>query len=174
MQMGRGMAKRILSLFRNLFCQRAVEQALEEELRSSVEILTQEKMQQGLSRSAARREALLELGGIEQVKEEVRAARSGRNLRDLGRDFRFAYRTLARSPGFTMAAVMTLAVGIGVNATVFSIVNGLLFRGIPAPHPSGLVSFGFSFNGSPVNPASYLDFQDMRQQAGGLVDLFGR
>jgi hypothetical protein len=62
------MPKRILSLFRNLFREQAVERALDDELRSSVEILTQEKMKQGLSHSAARREALMELGGLEQVK----------------------------------------------------------------------------------------------------------
>ena len=71
------MPGRIVYLFRNLLRKRTVEQALDDELRSSVEILTEEKMKEGLSRSAARREALIELGGLEQVKEEVRAIRVG-------------------------------------------------------------------------------------------------
>src|SRR6266513_3163722 len=68
--MGGIMLKRILSLFRNLLRKRAVEQALDDELRSSVEVLAQEKIRGGVSQSAARREALIELGGVEQVKEE--------------------------------------------------------------------------------------------------------
>ena len=71
------MPKRILSLFRNLFRKPAVEQALDEELRSTLEALTQEKMEQGHSQSVARREALIEIGGIEQVKEGVRVVRAG-------------------------------------------------------------------------------------------------
>ena len=72
------MIRRLLSFFRNLFRKRAIEQALDDDLQSSVEVLTQEKMQQGLSQAVARREALIEIGGIEQVKEGVRAARAGR------------------------------------------------------------------------------------------------
>ena len=72
---GGTMAKRILSLFRNLFRKHAIERALDE-LRSTLEALMQEKMEQGLSQSAARREALMEIGGIQQVKERVRAVRA--------------------------------------------------------------------------------------------------
>ena len=92
------MPKRILSLFRNLFRKRAVEQALDDELRSSLEALTQEKMKQGLSQSVARREALMEIGGIEQVKEGVRAVRAGRFVEDLARDIRYGLRQLRRNP----------------------------------------------------------------------------
>jgi len=80
---GRIVPKRILSLFRNLFRNREIEQALDDELRSSLEALTQEKMQQGLSQSVARRGALIEIGGIEQVKQSVRAVRAGRFVEDL-------------------------------------------------------------------------------------------
>jgi len=70
------MAKRILSSFRNLFRKHAIERALDDELRSTLEAVMQEKMEQGLSQSAARREALMEIGGIQQVKERVRAVRA--------------------------------------------------------------------------------------------------
>jgi putative ABC transport system permease protein len=158
------MPKRILSLFRNLFRKRAVEQALDDELRSSVEVLTQEKMKQGLSRSAARREALMELGGVEQVKEEVRAARAGRILEDFARDVRFAFRTLAKSPGFTAVVALTLALGIGANTAIFSVVNAVLLRPLPFAAPDRLVSVVSTRLGNVPDNASYPDFADWRAQ----------
>lgn len=139
------MPKRILSLFRNLFHERAIEREMDDELRSSVELLTQEKMKEGLSQSAARREALIELGGVEQVKEEVRAARAGRFLEDFARDVRFAIRTLAKSPGFTTVAVLTLALGIGGSTAIFSIVDDVLLRPLPFKDASRLVELHEGF-----------------------------
>ena len=158
------MLRRILSLFRNLFRKRAVEKALDDELRSSVEVLTQEKMKQGLSQSAARREALMELGGVEQVKEEVRAARAGRILEDFARDVRFAFRTLAKSPGFTAVVVLTLAVGIGANTAIFSVVNAVLLRPLPFVAPDRLMSVVSMRRGNVPDNASYPDFADWRAE----------
>ena len=134
------MSKRILSLFRNLFRKRAIEQALDDELRSSLEALTQEKMKQGLLQSAARREALMEIGGIEQVKEGVRAARAGHVVEDLARDIRYSLRQLRRNPGFAAAAVLTLALGIGANTAIFSVVNGVLISPLPFQNADRIVS----------------------------------
>src|SRR5580692_11592738 len=108
--MGGIVIRRLLSFFRNLFRKRAIEQALDDDLQSSVEVLTQEKMQQGLSQSVARREALMELGGIEQAKEEVRAVRAGHLVEALARDSRHAARQLRRNPSFTAIAALTLAI----------------------------------------------------------------
>ena len=99
------MAKRILSLFRNLFRKRAIEQALDDELRSTLEALTQENIEQGPSQSVARRKALIEIGGIEQVKEGVRAVRVGHFVEHLAGDIRYGLRQLRRNRSFTALAL---------------------------------------------------------------------
>src|SRR5437016_6613434 len=91
------MRSRIGSFFRNLLRKGAVEQALDDELKSAVELLTQEKMKEGLSHPEARRQALIELGGVEQVKEEVRAIRPGMFLETFAQDLRYTVRILRKS-----------------------------------------------------------------------------
>ena len=149
------MPGRIASLFRNLFRKSVVEQALDEELQSSVELLTEEKIKEGFSPPAARREALMELGGVEQVKEEVRAIRLGRFLENLGRDLRFALRTLAKSPGFTAVAVLTLALAIGANTAVFNIVRELVFSPRPYPDEAQVVQF---YSQDKAHPGKFRSF----------------
>src|SRR5215472_796012 len=158
------MPTRIVSLFRNLLRRNTIEQALDDELQSSVELLAEEKMKEGLAHSEARRQALLELGGVEQVKEEVRGIRVGRLLEDLAQDVRYAFRTLAKSPGFTAVVITSVALGIGANVTVFSIANGLLWGTLPVKDPGRLVVFnaGDSF--------SYPDYKDYRDQTSALFE----
>jgi predicted permease len=126
-------------LFRNLLRKKTVEQALDDELQSSVELLTEEKMQEGLSHSEARRKALLDLGGVQQVKEEVRAIRAGRFLEGCVGDMRFAVRTLAKSPIFTAVTFITVALCIGANTAIFAIVNSVLLRPLPVPNAADIV-----------------------------------
>jgi predicted permease len=158
------MPGRLASLFRNLLRTRAVEQALDDELRSSVELLTEEKIEKGIPAPEARRQALIELGGIEQVKEEVRAIRFGHLFEDFGRDLRYAVRTLAQSPGFTVAVVVSIALGIAANSTVFSVANGLLWGVLPVKDPGRLVMFseGKSF--------SYPDYLDYKEQTRSVFE----
>src|SRR5204863_7532706 len=120
------MPGRIASFFRNLLRKRAIEQALDDELKSAVELLTQEKMKQGLSHPEACRQALIELGGVEQVKEEVRAIRSGMFLETFAQDLRYTLRILLKSPGFSTVAVLTLALGFGANAAISSYFEAVL------------------------------------------------
>jgi predicted permease len=148
------MPARIVSLFRNLLRRKAVETALDDELQSSVELLTEERMNEGLSRSEARRRALIELGGVEQVRVKVREIRVGRLLENFAADLRFTWRTLAKSPGFTLAAVLTLAFGIGATLTIFSIVEGVLMRPMPFPESDRLVILGNTPEGVPLDKSS--------------------
>ena len=145
------MPSRIVSLFRNLLRKNTVERGLDDELNSAVELLTDEKMKQGLSHPEARRQALIELGGIEQVKEEVRTIRLGRILDNLARDLRFAVRQLKHNSGFTVTVIITLALAIGANTAIFSLVNALMLKSLPYAHPERLGTIYTQITGSNVS-----------------------
>jgi hypothetical protein len=134
------MANRLLSLFRNLFRKDAVEKELDEEIRVTVEILAEEKMREDLSPGEARRQAPIELGGMEPVKEAIRYVRPGRWIEDLGRDVHYGVRSLSMSPGFTAAALLVLALGIGLNTAMFSAIDAVLFRAVPVKDSDDLVT----------------------------------
>jgi len=168
------MPGRITSLFRNLLRKNTVEQALDDELQSAVEVLTEEKMKQGLSHPEARRQALIEIGGVEQVKEDVRTIRVGRALEDFARDIRFAFHSLAKSRGLTAIVVITLALGIGVNTAIFGIVNGMLLRPLPVHAPEQIMFLAAEQKGASLQTytVSYLDLVDYRKQVSAFSDLF--
>jgi predicted permease len=167
------MAKRMLSLFRNLLRKRAVEQALDDELLSSVEILAEEKMKEGLPRSAAHRQALIELGGVEQVKEEVRAIRVGSFLENFVRDLRLALRTLAKTPSFTAVVILTLALGIGANTTVFAMVSRFVLHTARVGDPSTLIALHTTDHNECCNNFSWPLFTDVRDNAKSFSGVAG-
>jgi hypothetical protein len=139
---------RLAALVRNLTRRSRIERDLDEELRASLDVLTAQKVRAGQSPDAARREALVELGGIESIKEQVRAVRSGASLETFGQDVRYAVRLLRRYPLFALTAALSLAVGIGANTAVFTIGNSLLrFSPVAVSDPDGLVDLGRSFDG---------------------------
>ncbi|HYK42616.1 MAG TPA: permease prefix domain 1-containing protein, partial [Thermoanaerobaculia bacterium] len=136
------------------------ERDLDAELESYLEMRTEEKIAAGMAPGQARREAFLQMGGVEQVKEEVRDSRAGAWLDTSLRDARSGLRLLARNPGFTAAAVIALALGIGASAAIFTVVNAVLLRPLGYGHPEGLAVL-LHRGRNPVSPANYLDWRRM-------------
>src|ERR1043166_1190080 len=119
--------RRLLRLLRR----RALDRDLDRELRAHLDLMTDDLIRSGLSPAEAGRQARLALGGVEQGKEAPRDARGTRFLEDFVRDVFYALRSLRRSPGFTVAAMLTLAVGIGANTAVWSVLDALVWRALP-------------------------------------------
>ncbi len=132
------LACRIRSAVRNLVRKHEVECELDEELRAYVDMATDDKIASGMSAREARRVALAEFGGIEPVKEAVRQHRSGAGLERLWLDVRYGSRRLWRDPGLTVTALLTLALSIGANTAIFSLVNSLLLSSLPYAQPESL------------------------------------
>ena len=121
----------IRSIWRGLTRRARAERALDDEVRAYVDLLSSEYERAGLGPIEARRRALVETRGIEQVKEVTRDARVGEGVVSIARELRFGVRSLARNPGFTLAAVVTIALGIGATTVVFSAVNRALLHPLP-------------------------------------------
>src|SRR5256885_2281002 len=162
-----------MSLLRNLsaglralFRKERVSQELDEELHGFLEMAAEEKIKHGMSRKDALRAVRLEMGSLEITKEVVRAAGWESFVETLWQDLRFAARMLRKNPTFTLVAVLTLALGIGANAAMFSVVNAVLLRPLSFQDPDRIVTLSslWKLQGS-HGPVSAPDFRDWHDQS---------
>jgi predicted permease len=159
-----------------LFRRRQLDERLEEELQFHLEMASQELEQRGVSRDQAKRTARLALapgGALERVRENHRAQRGVPMLEHLGQDLRFAFRTMGRSTGFTVVALLSLALGIGTNSAIFSVVDALLLRPLPIPQADHLVVISRTVDNQPSGLFSYPAFRLLQgaKQLAGVVAI---
>src|SRR5262245_50734868 len=123
---------------RSIFRRQQVEQELDEELRYHIDRQIQENIAKGMTPDEARYAAMRALGGVEQRKEECRDMRRVNLIENTLQDLRYAGRMLRRSPGFTAVSILSLALGIGANAAIFQLLNGVRLRSLPVANPQEL------------------------------------
>ena len=167
-------------LFR-LALRRSRDRELDEELAFHLEMRARELMAKGLSPEAARAEARRQFGDLEDARRychqvDTRLERRLRHrevLSELRQDLGFAVRALRRAPAYTLVAALTLALGIGANTAIFSVVRGILLRPLPFPAPDRLVMLASSFNGTPTtsSPANVVDWQNQNKSFAALSPL---
>ena len=156
---------------RRLFQKSRSEKELDQELRFHLDRQIADYVAAGISPDEARRRAKLEFGGLDRVKDEVRDTRFGNFIETLFQDLSYGMRMLKKSPSLTAIIVITLALGIGVNTAIFSVLNGWLFRPLPvqAPEQIDVLAFTQQHDGSNF---SYADLLDFRNQSDAFSDLF--
>ncbi len=162
-----------------VFGKRRREQDLSAEMQSHLELHIEENVRAGMSPAQARREAIMKLGGVEQTKENYRERRGLPILDTTLQDCRYAFRLLRKNPGFTLVAVATLALGIGGNTAVFSVMNSVLLRNLPLPHPEQLMFLrlpndqpsGASNTGDGDTSFSNPVFEELRKEHAAFSDL---
>jgi predicted permease len=141
------------------------ERQLEAEIQFHLDRMAQEHVGRGIAPQEARRRARIEFGGIEQIKEECRDVRGLRWLRDAIGDLRYTLRTLRKSPGFAAAALLCLALGIGANTAVFSLLDAALLRALPVNDPQRLALIQSASEGEAIDAFSYPQYTYLREHA---------
>ena len=145
-----------------LFRRDRVAREVEEELRAHIQLRADDLLRTGLTRAEAERRARIEFGGRERYREECHEALGGSSLPAFLQDLRFSLRVLRKSPGFTVTAVLTLALAIGANAVVFAVLNALFLRPLDVPHPESL--YTIEHGSDKDQSTSYPDYLDLRDR----------
>ncbi|HLN01633.1 MAG TPA: ABC transporter permease [Bryobacteraceae bacterium] len=152
----------LASRIRGLFSKRHLERELDEELRAHIEMATEENVRRGMRPEEARQAARREFGGMEQTKEVYRDWRGLPLAETFVRDVRYGLRMLRRSPAFTTVAVLSMALGIGANTAIFSLIDAVLFESLPVHHPEQLVLLWQEASGHDTVPLSYPLYSQIR------------
>jgi predicted permease len=163
----------IVEFFRSLFLRNRIDAEMGEELQFHLEMETKKNIGKGMSPSEARRQAMIAFGGVERFKERTREERGVRALEDLVADVRFAFRTLRKSPGFATVAVLSLALGIGANTAIFSVVNAMLVRELPYQDPDALVNVYRDRARASFDPLNYPDFLELQESTREIFSELG-
>ncbi len=163
----------LLLRLRALFPGDRRERELEEELSLHIELETEKNLRAGMSPTEARRQALIDFGGTERFKEQAREARRTRPLEDLARDLRYGLRRLTRTPGFALAVVLCLGVGLGATTGVFSFFFGIVLRPLPFAEADRLAVLFETAPGFTRASPSFADLQGWREQAKVFSGLGG-
>lgn len=157
--------KRLFARVRNFTTKRRGDERLREEMEEHLALQTEENIRAGMTSAEARRQARLRFGAIEAIREDYHAEKGLPLLENLLHDTRFALRILRKSPGFTVMAVLTLALGIGATTAIFSVVNGVVLKSLPYSDPERLISVGLNLPGInqvdwPISSADYFVFRE--------------
>ena len=156
--------RRFFARLLNLTATRVQDERLREEIEGHIALQTQENIRAGLSPVEARRQAILKFGGVEAVKQDYQAKRGLPLVENFLQDVRFAIRGLRRTPGLTAFVVVTLALGIGMTSATFSMVDALIFRPYPVPHPGNIVTLVSTTRDTPFDNFSYREYQDIHDK----------
>ena len=160
--------RRLAAGFRALFLRRKLESELEAELRSHLELRTEANLAAGMDAREARLAALRQFGGTDQVKEQCRDQRGARWMENFLHDIRFGARQLRKNPGFSMVAALTLALGIGANAFVFSVLNRVYLEPLPFDEPDQLVRIAILGRARDYQKVSFPEFDFLRAHSATL------
>jgi putative ABC transport system permease protein len=169
------MLNRLKARLRSLFLKSQVEHELDEELCSHIEQQTEQNIRLGMNSEEARYAARKAFGGVEQAKERSRDTRGVRWLEELWQDLRHGARMLVKNPGFTLIAVVTLALGIGANTAIFSLLDTLLLKQLPVKQPEQLVVVATAAPGQQITPISmfsYPVFRELRDKNSVFSGMF--